>query len=41
MGDITKWKSQQLRKLQTGHIGFYIMAMVVGIITILFFSLIK
>jgi NADH-quinone oxidoreductase subunit L len=41
MGDITKWKSQQLRKLQTGRIGFYIMAMVVGIITILFFSLIK
>ena len=41
MGDITKWKSEQLRKLQTGRIGFYIMAMVVGIITILFFSLIK
>jgi NADH-quinone oxidoreductase subunit L len=41
MGDLTKWKSQQLRKLQTGHIGFYIMAMVVGVITIMFFSLMK
>lgn len=40
-GDITKWSASQLRNLQTGRIGFYIMAMVVGIITILFFSLIK
>jgi NADH-quinone oxidoreductase subunit L len=40
-GDATNWFALQLRKLQTGHIGFYIMAMVVGVITILFFSLIK
>jgi NADH-quinone oxidoreductase subunit L len=40
-GDVTKWSADTLRKLQTGHIGFYIMAMVVGVITILFFSLIK
>ena len=40
-GDVTKWSASQLRKLQTGHIGFYIMAMVLGVITILFFSLIK
>jgi len=40
-GDATKWSADTLRKLQTGHIGFYIMAMVVGVITILFFSLIK
>ncbi len=40
-GDVTKWSASQLRNLQTGRIGFYIMAMVVGIITILFFSLIK
>ena len=40
-GNLTKWSASQLRKLQTGHIGFYIMAMVVGVITILFFSLIK
>ena len=40
-GDLTLWKAGILRKLQTGHIGFYIMAMVVGVITILFFSLMK
>ena len=40
-GDVTKWSASQLRNLQTGRIGFYIMVMVVGIITILFFSLIK
>ena len=40
-GEVTKWSADGLRKLQTGHIGFYIMAMVVGVITILFFSLIK
>jgi NADH-quinone oxidoreductase subunit L len=41
MGDLTLWKAGVLRKLQTGHIGFYIMAMVVGIIAIMFFSLMK
>ncbi len=41
VGTSVKWVSGEMRKLQTGHIGFYIMAMVVGIIAIMFFSLMK
>lgn len=41
VGITVKWISSEVRKLQTGHIGFYIMAMVAGIITIMFFSLMK
>jgi len=41
VGTSVKWVSGETRKLQTGHIGFYIMAMVVGIIAIMFFSLMK
>jgi NADH-quinone oxidoreductase subunit L len=41
VGTTVKWISGEVRKLQTGHIGFYIMAMVAGIITIMFFSLMK
>ncbi len=41
VGDLTLWKASIFRKLQTGHIGFYIMTMVVGVIAIMFFSLMK
>ncbi|HEX7413461.1 MAG TPA: NADH-quinone oxidoreductase subunit L, partial [Bacteroidia bacterium] len=41
VGISVKWVSGETRKLQTGHIGFYIMAMVVGIIAVMFFSLMK
>ncbi|MHB8401726.1 MAG: NADH-quinone oxidoreductase subunit L [Bacteroidia bacterium] len=41
IGISVKWVSGETRKLQTGHIGFYIMAMVVGIIAVMFFSLMK
>jgi NADH-quinone oxidoreductase subunit L len=41
VGTVSMWKSGIIRKLQTGHIGFYIMAMVVGVIAIMFFSLMK
>ncbi|MBS1646675.1 MAG: NADH-quinone oxidoreductase subunit L [Bacteroidetes bacterium] len=39
IGTVSMWKAGIIRKLQTGHIGFYIMAMTVGALTILFFSL--
>ncbi|HWY38511.1 MAG TPA: NADH-quinone oxidoreductase subunit L, partial [Bacteroidia bacterium] len=41
VGNAVNWISGQVRRLQTGHIGFYIMAMVLGIIVILFTSLMK
>lgn len=37
VGDAVNGGSDLVRKLQTGHIGFYIFAMVIGIISILFF----
>ena len=39
VGESVTWMSGQARLLQTGHIGFYIFAMVVSIILILFFKL--
>jgi NADH-quinone oxidoreductase subunit L len=41
VGTATNWLSGLVRKAQTGHIGFYIMAMVAGIIVILFTTLMK
>jgi len=41
VGTAMNWVSGIVRKVQTGHIGFYIMAMVVGVIVILFTSLMK
>ena len=41
VGTTVQWISSEIRKVQTGRIGFYIMAMVVGIIAIMFFSLMK
>ncbi|MEO5673025.1 MAG: NADH-quinone oxidoreductase subunit L [Chitinophagales bacterium] len=41
MGGATVWMSTQLRKLQTGNIGFYVLAMVAGIVLILIFGLSK
>src|SRR6185295_14932972 len=35
LGASTIWLSTQLRKLQTGNIGFYVLAMVVGIVLLL------
>lgn len=39
LGDGVTWMSGQVRLIQTGYIGFYIFAMVVSIILILFFKL--
>jgi NADH-quinone oxidoreductase subunit L len=39
-GESVTWMSSQARLLQTGSIGFYILAMVVSIVLILFFKLI-
>lgn len=41
VGTTVNWVSGLVRKVQTGHIGFYIMAMVAGIIVILFTTLMK
>ncbi|MBI3517939.1 MAG: NADH-quinone oxidoreductase subunit L [Bacteroidetes bacterium] len=41
VGDVVNGSSSVVRKLQTGHIGFYIFGMVLGIIAILFFTFIK
>lgn len=38
-GEGVTWMSTQARLLQTGHLGFYIFAMVIGIILILFLKL--
>ncbi|MBI4929648.1 MAG: NADH-quinone oxidoreductase subunit L [Bacteroidetes bacterium] len=40
VGEGVTWTSTQARLIQTGHIGFYIFAMVIGIILILFWKLI-
>ena len=39
VGEGITWTSSQVRLIQTGHIGFYIFAMVIGIILILFYKL--
>jgi len=41
VGTSVNWVSGLVRKAQTGYIGFYIMVMVVGVIVILFTSLMK
>lgn len=41
VGDVVTGSSSVVRKLQTGHIGFYIFGMVLGIIAILFYTFIK
>ncbi len=41
LGATTIWLSTQLRRLQTGNIGFYVLAMVVGIVLMLIFGLSK
>jgi NADH-quinone oxidoreductase subunit L len=41
VGSAVNWISGLVRKVQTGHIGFYIMAMVLGVIVILFTTLMK
>ncbi|HXB38967.1 MAG TPA: NADH-quinone oxidoreductase subunit L [Bacteroidia bacterium] len=41
VGSTVNWISGLVRKVQTGHIGFYIMAMVLGVIVILFTTLMK
>jgi NADH-quinone oxidoreductase subunit L len=41
VGDMVSGSSDMVRKLQTGHIGFYIFGMVLGIVAILFFTFIK
>jgi NADH-quinone oxidoreductase subunit L len=41
VGVMVNWISSGVRQVQTGHIGLYIMIMVLGIITILFFGVIK
>lgn len=41
VGNAVNGLSGLIRNLQTGHIGFYIMAMVVGVLVILFTSLMK
>lgn len=40
VGEGVTWTSTQVRLIQTGHIGFYIFAMVIGVILILFWKLI-
>ncbi len=41
VGDLVNGASELVRKLQTGHIGFYIFGMVIGIIAIMFYTFIK
>ena len=41
LGSTTVYLSSQLRKIQTGNIGFYVFAMVAGIILMLLFGLAK
>lgn len=41
IGTAVNWVSELVRRLQTGHISFYIMAMVLGVIVILFTTLMK
>lgn len=41
VGGVVAWSGSQVRRLQTGNIGFYIFGMVIGIILILFFGVIR
>ena len=41
VGGVVTWSGSQVRRLQTGNIGFYIFGMVIGIILILFFGVIR
>ena len=41
VGSTVNGISSVIRKAQTGHIGFYIFGMVIGIIAILFYTFIK
>ena len=41
IGVIVKWLSGIVRQLQTGNIGFYIFSMVLGIVAIIFWSILK
>jgi len=38
-GRFTQWVSGKLRLLQTGNVDFYLFAMVIGIVVILFFTI--
>jgi NADH-quinone oxidoreductase subunit L len=39
LGKMTAWLSGELRKLQTGNIGFYVLSMVIGIVLLLIYGL--
>lgn len=39
MGNLTVWLSGQLRKIQTGNIGFYVLSMVIGMVLLLIYGL--
>jgi len=41
LGRMTVWLSSQLRKLQTGDIGFYVLSMVIGMVLLLIYGLSK
>ncbi len=41
VGTVVTWSGSQVRRLQTGNIGFYIFGMVIGIILILFFGVLR
>ena len=41
LGKLTVWTSSQLRKIQTGNIGFYVLSMVIGIVLLLIYGLSK
>jgi NADH-quinone oxidoreductase subunit L len=41
LGNLTVYLSTQLRRLQTGNIGFYVFAMVIGMVLLMLFGLAK
>lgn len=41
IGVVVKWLSGVVRQLQTGNIGFYIFSMVLGIVAVIFWSILK
>ncbi len=41
LGKLTVWTSGQLRKIQTGNIGFYVLSMVIGMVLLLIYGLSK
>jgi NADH-quinone oxidoreductase subunit L len=41
LGSFTVWLSSQLRKIQTGNIGFYLLSMVIGMVLLLIYGLSK